>query len=131
MHLEHAESEAATGLAREPAHDFVLAALEHVGRLEEDALTLGGRRRRPSGERGGGGIDRAPRVGTATGGDTGDHVAAEGVDVVAGAIVGGAHPLAADELPAYTHVAVDSRGHECVLLGHGWHPAPRMEPEFA
>ena len=41
--LEHPEPERRTRFAREPADDVFAAALEQVGRLEEDPLTLCGR----------------------------------------------------------------------------------------
>ena len=63
VHLEHAEAEGAAGLAREQRDDLVRAALEDVGRLEEDPLPLGRRRLRPGRERRRGGLDRAPRIG--------------------------------------------------------------------
>ena len=115
-HLEHAEAEAAPGLAREPADDLVAPALEQVGRLEKDALTLGGGCLRPGGKGGRGCVDRTPRVGAGPGGDTSDDVAGERIEVV---VACGRpmrfNPLAADEVPALAHIAVDSRGHDPVL----------------
>ena len=81
-HLEHAEAEAAARLAREQRDDLLPPALEDVGRLQEDALPLGGRRLRPRRERRRGRLDRASRVLAPAGRNAGDDVAGERVEVV-------------------------------------------------
>ena len=99
MHLEHAEAERAAGLPREHRHDLVLARLEHVGRLQEDALPHGRRRARPLGEGLGGRLDRPLRVRPARARDVGDDVAAPRVAVLERAAALGLDERAPDEEP--------------------------------
>ena len=76
VHLEHPEPERAARLAREEGDDLVLAALEHVGRLEEDALPRGRRASAPRpGTRRRGDLDRAARVLARSGRDLDDDLA--------------------------------------------------------
>ena len=97
VHLEHREAERGPRLAREQRDDLVVAALEHVGGLEEERLAGGRRRLRPARRGGGGGRDRAVGVRARPGGDLGDEVAVERIAVLERAATLGVAPRAADE----------------------------------
>ena len=99
VHLEHPEAERRPCLAREQRDDLVLAALEHVGGLEEDPLAHRGRRLRPGRRGGRGGLDRAPGIRAGAGRDLGDELAVERVAILERATVLGVGPLTADEEP--------------------------------
>src|SRR5581483_6582377 len=80
--LELGEPERAARLAREQRDDLVAAGLQGAGRVQEDALALGGGRGRPRGERLRRCLDRAPRLRRAARRHAGDHLAAVGVEVL-------------------------------------------------
>ncbi len=122
MHLEHAEAERASGLPRQHRHDLVLARLEHVGGLQEDALPYGRRRAGPLGESFGGRLDRPLRVRPARARDVGDDVAAPRVAVLERAAALGLDERASDEEPR-----VDAG---LGLGAHAWSPfTPRARPD--
>ena len=82
VHLEHAEAERAAGLAREQCDHLVLAGLEDVGGLEEDALPLGRPRLRPRRERGRSRLDRLSCLLRTAGRHLRDHVAGVRIEIL-------------------------------------------------
>jgi hypothetical protein len=102
----------AAGLLREQPDDLGPAALDDVGRAQEQGLLLRGRQLGPGREGGGGRVDRAGRVGAGARGDAGHHGAPVRVKVVEQRVRTG--PFAADVLP---------------VLAHQIPPACRKQPE--
>ena len=95
-HLEHAEAEGTARLAGEELDDLVAAALQDVGRAQEQRLARRRRRLRPRGECLRGGFDRPSGVVAPRRRNARDHVARVGVAVVERAAFRGLDPLAAD-----------------------------------
>ena len=95
-HLEHRDADGAPDLFHHRLNEVVLTTLHHVGGFEEYLTFGGGRCRRPFGEGGLGGIDRAAGVLGVTGRDVGVHVAGVRVVVLEGLATRGIDPLPVD-----------------------------------
>jgi hypothetical protein len=103
MHLEHPEAEGGARLASEHRDDLVLAGFEDVGRLQEDRLPRGGRRRCPGREGRSRRLDRLARVVAVAGWNDRDGLARERILVFEGLPACGGRPLPADELLVFAY----------------------------
>jgi hypothetical protein len=83
-------------------------ALEHLGRVQEDPLTLRRRRLRPLGKRLGRCFDRPLRVGAPGSGGPRHGVSGEGIEVLERLAVCGVDPLSADVLAKVAYCGLGS-----------------------
>ena len=117
--LEHPEAEARAGLAGEQADDLLEAALEHIGRLQEDPLPLRGDRLRPGGERVARSVDRACSLRARAGRDERNDVAGERITILERAAFAG-DPFTADEVLVLAYAGLDARHGALLSPRHRW-----------